>query len=304
MLAEGWHVRGAVRSTAQKIELPAGVEAVEIGSIGPNTEWETALIDIDTVVHLAARVHFIDDKATDPLTEYRSVNVAGTKRLLQIAESKRIRRFVYMSSVKVNGEGRPTAYTEEDQPAPQDPYGISKFEAEQILHEVADKTGLEVVIFRPALVYGPGVKANFLQILEAADRGIPLPLAGVKNKRSFIYLGNLIDALITSIRHPEAAGKTFLISDGHDISTSVLIQKIASALGRHSRLFWFPPTVLRLLARLIGKSAIASRLLDSLMMDISRIHRELGWTPPFTMEEGLRVTTNWYLKEFRKNTPA
>jgi nucleoside-diphosphate-sugar epimerase len=304
MLAEGWHVSGAIRSSGKKIELPQGVQTVETGSIGPNTEWSAAIKGIDTVVHLAARVHVMDDKASDPLTDYRSVNVDGTKRLLQFVELEKVRRFIYISSVKVNGEGRPTAYTEEDPPDPQDPYGISKLEAEQILHAVADKTGLQVVIFRPPLVYGPEVKANFLQMLKVIDRGIPLPFGAIKNRRSFLFLGNLIDAIVTGIYHPAAVGKTFLISDGHDISTSDLMRMIASTLGKRPRLFSFPPLLIRLLARLTGKSDMTGRLLDSLMVDISKIKKELDWKPPFTMEEGMSETIQWYLNKHRKNNPS
>jgi len=197
-------VRGAVRSAEKKVVLPPGVDSVEIGSIGPSTEWETALEGIDSVVHLAARVHV--------MFSYRNVNVAGTKRLAQMAHSKNVRRFVYVSSIKVNGEGRSDPYTAEDESAPVDPYGISKFEAEQELQSIAGKTGLEVVIVRPPLVYGPEVKANFLQLIKLVDRGIPLPLAGVTNRRSLIFLGNLIDALLNCIVRPKAAGKTFLLS--------------------------------------------------------------------------------------------
>jgi nucleoside-diphosphate-sugar epimerase len=296
MLAEGWHVRGAVRSLSKKTALPPGMDIVEIGSIGPSTEWEAALEGIDTVVHLAARVHVVNESSADPISSYRNANVAGTKRLAQIAHSKNVRRFVYVSSIKVNGEGRSAPYTAEDEPAPVDPYGISKFEAEQELQSIAGKTGLELVIVRPPLVYGPEVKANFLQLIKLVDRGIPLPLARVTNRRSLIFLENLIDALLHCIVHPKAAGKTFLLSDGEDLSTPELIQKISSALGRPGRLFPLPSGFLRFLGRLTGKTKAVNRLLESLSLDSSNIRIELNWKPPFSMEEGLKKTADWYLQ--------
>jgi len=296
MLAEGWHVRGAIRSPAKKALLPQGVDGVEIGTIDSNTEWGPALDDIDAVVHLAARVHVMDDSNADPSTAYRKINVAGTKRLAQIAESKKVRRFVYVSSIKVNGEGRSDPYTAEDEPAPVDPYGISKFEAEKELNRIAGNTGLEVVILRPPLVYGPEVKANFLKLIKIVDRGIPLPLARVKNRRSMIFLKNLVDAILLCTTHPNAVGNTFLLSDGQDISTPELVQKISFALGKPSRLFPVPPDILRLLAKMTGRSRTVGRLLDSLVVDTSKIQSELGWEPPFSMEEGLKKTADWYLQ--------
>jgi len=299
LLAEGWNVRGTIRSASKKALLPPEIDTVEIKSIGPATEWEGALEDIDTVVHLAARVHVMGENAADPIADYRHTNVAGTKRLAQIAEAKNVRRFVYISSIKVNGEGQAVAYRAEDPPAPVDPYSISKLEAEQELLSLADKTGLEVVILRPPLVYGPGVKANFLQLIKLVNRGIPLPLARVSNHRSFIFLGNLVDALVVCIVHPEAAGKTFLLSDAMEISTPELIQKISDALGKSSRLFPCPPDFLRLLGRITGKYKTVSRLLDSLTVDTSKIQSELGWKPPFSMEEGLKETVRWYQQVLR-----
>ena len=258
-----------------------------------------ALEDIDTVVHLAARVHIREDNPVDSIAEYRRINVAGTSRLAQMAVSKKIRRFVYISSIKVNGEGQSTPYTAEDRPAPVDPYGRSKLEAEQELLSLAEKTGLDLVILRPPLAYGPGVKANFLQLIKLIDRGIPLPLAGVTNHRSFIFLGNLVDALMVCAVHPGAAGNTFVLSDGFDISTPELIQKISAALGKSSRLFPCPPNYLRFFGRIIGKHKTVSRLLDSLIIDMSKIKSELGWKPPFSMDEGLQETVDWYQQSLR-----
>jgi len=185
-------------------------------------------------------------------------------------------------------------YRETDPPAPQDPYGISKWEAEQVLHRVAAETGLEIVIVRPPLVYGPRVKGNFAQMLQVLQRGIPLPLASVHNRRSLIYLGNLVDALLLCAMHPAAAGRTYLVSDGEDISTPELLRRLGMALGRPARLFPFPPSLLMGAAKLLDRRAQAERLLGSLRIDSSRIRRELGWQPPFTLQQGLQCTAEWY----------
>ena len=298
MLAEGWNVRGAIRSSAKKASLPQGVDGVEIGAIDSNTEWEPVLEGIDAVVHLAARVHILNESSTDFMNEYRKINVDGTNHFARIAGSKDVRRFVYLSSIKVNGEGRSDPYTTEDPPAPVDPYGISKLEAEMALKNIAEETGLEVTILRAPLVYGPGVKANFLQLVKLINLGIPLPLARIKNNRSMIFLGNLVDAILICSLHPRAAEKTFLLSDGKDISIAELIQQISSVLGRPSRLFPIPPDLLRFLAKVTGRSNAVNRLLDSLTVDSSKICTELNWKPPFSMEEGLRETANWYLQAF------
>jgi len=294
-------VRGAIRSFAKKVALHPGVDSVEVGPIDSETEWRPAIEGIDVVVHLAARVHVMDESSVDPIIDYRKTNVDGTKYLAQIAESKKVRRFVYVSSIKVNGEGSSDPYTAEDQPSPVDPYAISKLEAEKELNRIADNTGLEVVILRPPLVYGPGVKANFLKLIQIVDRGIPLPLAGVKSRRSMIFLKNLIDAILLCTIHPEAAGQTFLLSDGKDISTAELVQKISFALGKPSRLWSVSPYILRLLAKMTGQSKTVNRLLDSLSVDTSKIQSELGWEPPFSIEEGLQETAEWYLQAISGN---
>ena len=296
MLSKGRHVHGAIRSLSKKNDLPSGIVAVETGAIDRQTRWEPFLKDIDTVVHLAARVHMREDGAVDPMAAFRETNVAGTAHLAKIAASMRVRRFVFLSSVKVYGEGRASAYSEDDIPAPSDPYAISKYEAEQVLLEIADNSAMEVVIIRCPLVYGPGVKANFLQLLKVVGGGIPLPFTGIENRRSLIFLGNLVDAVNICIDHPRAAGKRYLISDGQDVSTPELTRKIAAALGKPARLFYFPPRLLRLSAKLIGKSGAGKRLLDSLFVDSSKIRAELNWTPPFTMQEGLAETARWYLE--------
>ena len=287
-------VRAAVRRESG--ELLAVVEQVVAGNLTPNTDWQQVLVGVDAVVHLAARVHVMNDTAADPLSAFRQVNVAGTERLARIAATKGVKRFVYISSVKVNGEGCEKPFTEHSIPAPEDPYGVSKWEAEQILHRVAEETGLEVVILRPPLVYGPGVKANFLSLFKIVDRGIPLPLAGINNQRSLIYLENLVDAIIKCIEHPNAANQTFLLSDGQDVSTPELIRMIASAMGKKPRLAPCPPVVLKFLGKLTGKSLEVKRLIGSLQIDNSKIKKVLNWQRPFTMEEGIAETVKWYLK--------
>jgi len=295
ILAEGWQVRGTFRSESDVSRLPEGVEAFSIGSIDSDTKWDDALTGIDTVVHLAARVHVMDDISSDPLAEYRKVNVEGTKCLAVSSANAGAKRFIFISSIKVNGEGRAAAYNEDDEAAPQDTYGVSKWEAERELHKISHTTGIEVVILRPPLVYGPGVKANFYNLLKIVDRGIPLPFAKINNVRSFIYLDNLIDAIITCIHHPGAKGQTFLLNDREDVSTPELIKKIASALEKPARLFPIPPFLMRLAGKFIGKSEAIDRLFGSLTIDSSKIRKELGWKPPYTMEYGLRETARWYV---------
>ena len=292
----GWDVVGA----SWRQELGACYsyfDSVHIDLINPDANWAKIFTDINAVIHLAARVHVMRDEVSDPLATFRKVNVAATERLARMAAKAGVRRFVFLSSVKVNGEGSGRAYTEDDVPAPMDPYGISKHEAEEALRKVAAETGLEVVIIRPPLVYGPGVKANFLRMLQTVQQGIPLPFANISNRRSLIYLGNLIDAIIVCISHPAAAGQTFLVSDGDDVSTHELLRRTGEALGRPARLFPFPLSLMRLAARILGKGAEVERLLGSLVVDSSKIRRELGWTPPFTMKEGLKTTADWFNHE-------
>ncbi len=292
-------VRAAVRSAASRV---AGAEVAVVGAIDGRTEWNEALRGVDAVVHLAARVHVMHEAAADPLQEFRHVNVAGTERLARAAAACGVKRFVYVSSVKVNGEETSPAgsenkgaqFTELDPAAPQDSYGLSKWEAEQALHRVAEETGLEIVIVRPPLVYGPGVKGNFMQMLGALARRLPLPLASVHNRRDLVYVGNLVDALITCATHPAAAGKTYLVGDGEAVSTPELLRSLGAMLGKPARLLPCPPALLLLAGRLAGKRAQLERLLGSLQLDSSRIRHELDWTPPYTLQQGLQATAEWY----------
>ena len=263
---------------------------VVVGDIDGATDWTTALAACDAVVHLAARVHVMDDTAHDPLAQYRATNTDATLNFARQAAQVGVKRFVYISTIKVNGEGRGTAYCETDAPAPGDAYAISKWEAEQGLQRIAGETGLEVVILRPPLVYGPGVKANFRQLLRTVERGWPLPLGAIRNRRSLLYLGNLVDAIRLCVEHPAAAGQTFLLDDGEAISTPELVRAVASAMGRPARLLAMPVGVLELVGILLGKRAAVARLTGSLYVDSSAIRSRLGWTPPYTLRQGLDAT--------------
>lgn len=260
-------------------------------------DWAPHLKGIDAVVHLAARVHRPSETDAAALAESRRVNRDGTLRLAEAAGAAGVRRFVFASSIKVNGETtdhRPP-FTEDDPPQPRDAYAVSKWEAEQGLRTIATQTGLEAVIVRPPLVYGEGVKANFLALLKICRWAPPLPFAAVDNRRSLIYVGNLADAMARCVVHPAAAGQVFLVRDGEDVSTPDLMRRIAAALKRPARLFAVPPALLKALAGLAGCGDMAARLLDTLAVDDRRIRRELGWSPPFTMAEGLARTASWFL---------
>ncbi len=286
LMCDGISVRAAVRTATHG--LPSAVEIARIGDVSETTDWTQALAGADVVVHLAARVHVMRDAAADPLAEFRRVNVAGTLQLARSAARAGSRRFVYLSSVKVNGEGGDTPYRETDPPSPRDPYGVSKHEAETGLRALAAETGLEVVIIRPPLVYGPGVKGNFRSLMRLVARGVPLPFGAVHNCRSLVGLDNLVDLILTCVRRPQAANETFLVSDGNDLSTTQLIRELAYAMGKSPRLIPVPASALGAAAALLGKRGVAQRLLGSLQVDISKARLTLGWQPPNTVQDGLR----------------
>ena len=266
-----------------------------VGDIGPDTDWRAALHGIDCVVHLAARTHVLDDHSSDPYAAYRHINVLGTTALAQQAAATGVRRLIFLSSIKVNGEATIThPYTENDTPQPEDAYGVSKLEAEEALKRIGTDTGLETVVLRPPLVYGPGVKGNFLRLLRLIERGMPLPLASINNRRSLVGVANLADAIIACIAAPVAAGKTYLVSDGEDISTPQLISRLANAMGMTPYLLPCPSVLLNSGAALLGKRAVASRLTGSLQVDSGRIRRELGWQPRYSLDQGLKSTAQWY----------
>ena len=280
---EGVLVRATVRREVAQV---AVVETIVVGNLSEDTEWDVALQAVDVVVHLAARVHVMHDRATDPATEFRRTNVSGALHLAERAAAMGVQRFVYLSSIKVHGEAG--VFRETDAPAPEDPYAVSKYEAECGLRAISARTGLEHVIIRPPLVYGPHVKGNFRRLMLAVASGTPLPLGAVNNSRSLAALGNLLDLIVTCIRHPAAANETFLVSDGEDLSTTALITRLGRAMGRRPRLIPVPVTVLTFGAALLGRRAVAERLLGSLRADISKARQVLGWTPPLTVDEGLR----------------
>ncbi len=262
-----------------------------VGDIGPGNEWNKALEGVGTVIHLAARVHIMRDAAVDPMEEFRRVNVAGTLRLAQQAIEMGVGRFVYISSIKVNGEATPLGkpFSEKDMPAPEDPYGITKWEAEQGIEALAREAGMELVIIRPPLIYGPGVKGNFATLINWVAKGVPLPLGAVKeNRRSFIGLDNLVDLIVTCVDHPAAANQIFLASDGEDLSTADLLHRLARAMRRPARLVPVPKGLLEGGLKLLGRDDLAQRLCGSLQVDITKTCERLGWKPPVTVDEGLR----------------
>ena len=261
-----------------------------VGHINSSTDWLTALAGIDCVIHCAARAHVINETEPDPLAAYRAVNVEGTRRLAEQAVVAGVKRLIFVSSIGVLGihTNRRGLFSSSDTPSPVDDYATSKWEAEQALWEVSAKTGLEVVVVRPPLVYGPGVKGNLARLLKLVRSGVPLPLGAVQNQRSLIGLDNLVDLLIRCVDHPAAAGQTFLVSDGEDLSTPDLLRHMAAAMGRSARLVPVPVPLLRLAGSALGKRAEIDRLVGSLQIDSSHTRQVLGWTPPVSVEEGIR----------------
>lgn len=269
---------------------------VMVGEIGEATEWSRALDGVEVIFHLAARVHVIEKTAPDTLTEFRKINVKGTEQLARSAAAAGVRRLVYVSSIGVNGlyTSKCGEFSESDVPQPHNAYTLSKWEAEQALMRIAGETGLQVVIVRPPLVYGSDAPGNFARLLSAVAKGMPLPFASVDNCRSLIYVDNLVDALITCAIHPAAGGKTYLVGDGEDVSTPELMRLLAVILGRPVRLFPCSVSLLRLAGRLSGKSEQIERLLGSLKVDSGKIRRELNWTPPYSLQQGLQATAERY----------
>ncbi len=298
------------------------ITRAEFGDLLPTTDYTAALTHADVVIHLAARVHIMHDTAADPLEEFRRTNTAGTLNLARQAATAGVRRFIYLSSIKVNGEhtqpGQPFTAPMASTPmasttlsqrtralsvvegqTSQDPYAQSKQEAEQALRQLALETGMEVVIIRPPLVYGPGVKANFLSMMRWLHKGIPLPLGSIHNHRSLVALPNLIDLITTCIDHPAAANQTFLVSDGEDLSTTDLLRRLGDALGKPARLLPIPQAWLETTLTLLGKRAIAQRLCGSLQIDLSHTRNTLGWSPPVSVDAALRQTAEAYLQAQR-----
>lgn len=288
LVRQGKAVRTVVRQTG--LALP-NVQQVGLGDLYGGTDWQAVLNGVDTVVHLAARVHVMHDTSADPLAAFRRVNVEATLNLARQAADAGVRRLVFVSSVKVNGEashpGRPL--TELDAAAPQDPYAVSKWEAEQGLLHLARSTGLQVVIIRPPLVYGPGVGANFAALARAVSRGWPLPLGAVHNRRSLVALDNLVDLIVVCLAHPGAANQIFFVSDGQDLSTAELVRGLAQAAGVGVRLLPVPTGLLMLLGRAVARASSVQRLCGDLQIDITKARQILGWQPVVTTEEGFRM---------------
>ena len=287
-LTQGLEVSFSTRQKPADTDLR--IECIQTTDVSATTDWLSAVQTIDTLVHCAARVHVMHDTEADPLTAFRAVNVEGTLNLARQATAAGVKRFVFMSSVKVNGERTEPdrAFIEADAPDPQDAYGQSKLEAEQGLRQIAAETGMEVVIIRPPLVYGLGVKANFAALMRAVQRSWPLPLGAVHNQRSLLALDNLVDFILTCINHPQAANQTFLVSDGQDLSTTELVRGMAQAAGVPARLLPVPVWAVQAGASLLGKGDAVQRLYGNLQVDISKARSLLGWVPPVSVEEGLR----------------
>jgi nucleoside-diphosphate-sugar epimerase len=279
----GCDVRAASRRP--RVGPASGPEWVTAPDLSPEADWRPCLAGVDVVVHLAAHVHVMSP-GPESATEYQRVNVLGTRRLAQEAVAAGVRRLVFLSSVKVHGESG--KFDETSPMTPADPYGVSKRDAEAVLRQLAAETGLEVVIIRPPLVYGPGVKANFRSLLDAVRKGTVLPLASIANRRSLVGVDNLADVIAVCLGHPAAASEAFLVSDGEDVSTPDLIRKVAAATGGHARLLPVPVWCLRVAGRISGRAAAIDRLTGTLEVDISKAHRVLGWAPRVSLDEGLR----------------
>lgn len=268
-----------------------------VDSLDRTTDYSEALKGQQVVIHCAARVHVMHEEADNALLEFRKVNVEGTINLARQAAASGVTRFIFVSSVKVNGEvtERGAPFTADQEPKPVDPYGVSKLEAELALRDLASKTGMEVTIIRPVLVYGPGVKANFLSMMRWLDRRVPLPFGSIHNRRSFIAVDNLVDLVVTCIEHPAAANNTFLASDGEDLSTTELLRRLGGALGKPARLIPVPVAVITFVAKLLRRPELAQRLCGSLQVDISKTRLLLGWTPPVSINQAMLKTTRQYL---------
>lgn len=294
LLEEGVRVVGATRKPL------AGRREIETPTLGAYADWRSAVAGVDVIVHTAARAHVLGDRKGGSLEVFREINVRGTLRLAEQAAAAGVRRFIFISSIGVNGNCSERPFTEEDAPAPIEPYAISKFEAEVGLRELAAKSGLDLVVIRPPLVYGPGAPGNFGRLVRAVRSGTPLPLGAVRhNRRTLVALDNLVDLIITCMHHPAAANQTILAGDGEDLSTTDLLRRLATALGVAPRLIPVPVSLLEAVAGLLGMRGMVQRLCGNLQVDISRARRLLGWTPPVTVDEGLRRVGSQYLMRGR-----
>jgi nucleoside-diphosphate-sugar epimerase len=297
LMAARHQVVGAVRSHDSLTAVNSHIQLKAIGDIDEITDWQDCLGGVECIVHLANRAHVMDEQSSDPLALYRKVNTAGTLNLARQAAAAGVKRFIFLSSIKVNGESTlpGQALTPNDQNVPVDPYGLSKYEAELGLKLISEQTGLEVVVIRPPLIYGPGVKANFLKMMRWVEKGIPLPLGAIQNQRSMLGLDNLINFIELCLTHPNATGQTFLVSDDRDVSTTELLKEIAAAMYRPSRLLSIPQCFIEKLLILLGQKHISERLCGSLQLDISLAKTRLSWKPPHTFKDQLSKTVIDYL---------
>ncbi len=292
LAASAFEVKAAVRHQPDPAN-PA--TEVQINNINSQTPWHDALQNVDVIVHLAARVHIMEETVNNPNNLFFDVNLHGTKNLARQAADAGVKRFIYISTIKVNGEGSGKVLCAEAKATPADAYAESKWAAEQALAQIAEDTGLEVIIIRPPLVYGPGVKGNFLRLLKLVARGLPIPLGAVSNKRSMVYVDNLCDLIKTCITHPKAPGQVFLVSDNEDLSTPELIALLAVSLKHSEKLIAIPVAWLSRLGKLFGKEAEIHRLCSSLRVDISKTTELLDWQPPYSVQQGVQETVNWFL---------
>jgi nucleoside-diphosphate-sugar epimerase len=295
-MEQGMTTIGVVRHLPENPVL--GVDYQVVPSLMKSSLWKEILDGVDVVVHCAARAHFMRDSENDPLAVYREVNVEGTRFLAEQAVNCGIKRFLFLSSIKVNGEcTSEQPFKADDIPNPKDSYGISKWEAEQVLQKIASNSNLEIVIIRPPLVYGPAVRANFLKVMKLVKSGLPLPLGAIQNSRSFVALDNLVDLILTCLHHPDAVNQTFLVSDGDDLSTPELLRRTAKAFGKSSRLIPVPVFLLRTIALLFGKADFAQRLCGSLQVDIVKVKKFLGWAPKVSVDAALLKTTKHFMEK-------
>jgi len=299
LIASGFIPQAGVRTLQLWPELqrlvPGLTEHSLLGDLSANPELRGPLAGVSVVVHLAARVHVMRESVGDPLQEYRRVNVDGTKSIALAAVAAGVRRFIFVSTVKVHGESTSERPFREDMaPIPKDAYAVSKWEAEETLRSLASETGLEVVIVRPPLVYGPGVRGNFLRLIKLVDRALPLPWPKRENCRSLLGADNLADFLVRCVDHSKAAGQSFLVKDSEDISTRELITRLARLMARPTRLVPVPEALIRLAAKLTFKEEAANRVLDSLVIDSRHAQQDLQWVPPVPLDDGLAATCRWY----------
>jgi nucleoside-diphosphate-sugar epimerase len=297
LLAAGHQVQGTVRRTDKTYGLPNGLETVVVPEVGPDTAWEPVLGGVEAVVHLAARVHRREGRRVGQASDYFRINTEGTARLARASAESGVKRLIFISTAKVNGEGSRQPCSESDAEAPEGDYAESKRAAESALAAVSAQSGLETVILRAPLIYGPGVKGNFQRLIRLVEKRIPLPLAGIANRRSLLYVGNLLGAITLSLKHPSAAGQTYLVANDETLSTPRLVRDIAQGLGVTCRLFRFPPLLLRLVAALTGKGTDLRRLTGSLCLDTRKIRESLQWRPRYSYRTGLAATLADYRKD-------